>query len=79
MPNVAIVYRQERSISDVGRGYFRRCGSRILRDSVAKKPDVVGLLGLTDWNKARGSAPSWLQRNLFPDDILFPLTKVQPS
>ena len=32
--------------------------------------------------KAQGcgeSAPSWLQRNLFPDDILFPLTKVQPS
>src|SRR6266478_3286843 len=30
MANVAIVYRQERSVSDVGRGYFRRCGSRIL-------------------------------------------------
>ena len=46
MPNVAVVYRQELSVSGrVGCGYFRRCGSRILRDSVAKKPDVVGLFG----------------------------------
>jgi hypothetical protein len=46
MPNVAIVYRQERSVSDVGRGFFVRSGSRILRGGVAKKPDVVGLVWL---------------------------------
>ena len=45
MPNIAIVYREERSVSDVGRGYFRRCGSRILHDCIAKKLDVVGLFG----------------------------------
>jgi hypothetical protein len=29
--------------------------------------------------KARGCAPSRLQRNLVPDDIVLHLTKVQPS
>ncbi len=63
----------------LGRGFFLRFRSRILRGGVAKKPDGIGLLGLTGWNKARGCAPSRLQRNLVPDDIVLQLTKVQPS
>jgi hypothetical protein len=40
--------KARREVSDfagLGLGSFVRCGSRILRVFVAKKPDVVGLLG----------------------------------
>jgi len=55
-----------------------RSGSRILRAVVAKKPDAVGLFGLRG-SKACGAAPSGLQRDLFRDNIVLQLAKVQPN
>jgi hypothetical protein len=66
------------NFAGLGPGFLLRCRSRILRAGVAKKPDVVGLFDLRGRNKAGECAPSRLQRNLFPDDRVLHLTKVQP-
>jgi hypothetical protein len=61
----------------VRRGFLVRHASQVLPDCVAKKPDSIiasGFLALRGWNKAHG-----LQRNLFPDDIVLHLAKVQPN
>jgi Flp pilus assembly pilin Flp len=50
-----------------GRGFLLRCGSRILRDCVAKKPDAVGLFGRLS---GRLSRQHWSRIHLFP--ICFP-------